>query len=70
MVTSYDYIKEENGTLGGIGGQLINGSADITIPLSYLLPFRVKYVVALHPLIREPYELFKISKNNNNSIEI
>jgi hypothetical protein len=53
-LTSDAYIREENGTLGGIGHQLINGTADIALPLSYLLPFRVKHIVALHPLVGEP----------------
>jgi hypothetical protein len=45
------YVSElPNGSLGGIGGQLMDGKADLAIPLSYILPYRQAALTALHPI--------------------
>jgi hypothetical protein len=39
-----------NGNLGGIGSQLEAGEADLAIPLSYFLTYRLKHLTPLFPL--------------------
>ena len=44
------YIIDVNGTIGGMGKQLNNGEADVAIPLSYFLHYRLQHLTPLFPL--------------------
>jgi len=48
-----NFIVEVNGELVGMGAQLQNGAADVAIPLSYFLDYRLKHLTALLPLSNE-----------------
>jgi len=51
IVETLDFTgKGPNGTLTGIGGQLLNHEIDLGTPLSVFLPFRLERLTFLHPL--------------------